>query len=403
MKVNVAVCGRFHFGNYIARIDQAGLLERFYFSHKPATADGLNLSPGRAVNLPLKEYLVQGHGRLFGTNCAAAAFPVYGAIWARAVMARWRPADLLHVMAHGHERPLVERARADGARVLAEVVNTHPDNQRLILLREAERWGVTMANPGRAAREDRLLEEVAGSDLILAPTDTVRRSFVERGTDPAKIVKLPYAANIARFGARTPEEAAMRPQGGPLRVVCVGAVGLRKGQLHLLEACRQLGPDIVDLTLVGIVSNEIAPQLERYRGSFRHFDRVPNAELRALLVSQDVFVLPSLEEGLAVAGCEALACGLTVVTTRESGGEEFIVDGDTGFLIEAGSADAIAARLSDLHGRRDLIDAVGARGAAAARHTINWDRYAAMLIEVYRGMSGSEIAPARAARQAGAG
>ena len=396
MNVNVAVCGRFHFGNYIARLDQAGVLNRFYFSHKPETGARLGLSPGRAVNLPLKEYLVQGHGRLFGSNYAAAAVPIYGAIWARGVLARWQPADLLHVMAHGHEQPLVKRARADGARILAEVVNTHPDHQRRILQDEAERWGVRTAARGRTVREERLLKEVAAADRILAPTETVRRSFVERGFDPASIAKLPYAANVTRFSARTPEEAALRVRNGPLRVICVGGICLRKGQLHLLEACRLLGPDMVELTLVGTVNDEVAPLLERYRGGFRHLERVPNAELRSLLIAHAQFVLPSLEEGLAVANCEALACGLAVVTTRESGGEELIADGETGFLIEAGSTGAIVAKLEQLHADRALIEAVGMRGGEAAKRQMNWDRYAAALMELYRDLAGETAGTHRA-------
>ena len=396
MKVNLAVCGRFHFGNYVARLDEAGVLNRFYFSHKARTTTALGLSDGRAVNLPLKEYLVQGHGRLLGTRYNAA-FGIYGDFWARGVVARWSPADLLHVMAHGHERPLVARARRDGATVLAEAVNTHPDHQRAVLMREADRWGVPHRGPRRTSREDRLLDEVAGADRILVPTETVRRSFVARGTAPDRIVKLPYAANVARFMAQAPEETAARPSSGPLRVICVGGISLRKGQLHLLEACRQLGPEIVELTLVGIVSDEIAAQVDRYRGGFRHLERVPNAELRALLIAHDVFVLPSLEEGLAIANCEAQACGIPVVTTRESGGEEMIVDGDTGFLIEAGSTEAIVAMLTDLHTRRELLAEVGQRGAAVASAHANWDRYAQSLMDVYRGMTETPSAQVRAA------
>ncbi len=398
MKANVAVCGRFHFANYIARIDRAGMLGRFYFSHKSATTAALGLSPGRAVNLPLKEYLVQGHGRLLGTAYGAAAFGIYGAIWARGVLARWQPADLLHVMAHGHESALIDRARRDGSPVLAEAVNTHPDHQRAILRREAEHWGVRSGSDSRTPREERLLDEVARADRILVPTETVRRSFTARGFDPATIVKLPYAANVARFSARTAEERRARPAGGPLRVICVGAIGLRKGQLHLLEACRRLGREIVELTLVGTVANEVAPLLERYKGGFRHLERVPNTELRSLLIAHDLFLLPSLEEGLAVANCEALACGLAVVTTRESGGEELIADGETGFLIEAGSTEAIVAKLQQLHADRDLIEAVGIRGGEAAKHQMNWDRYADSLMDVYRDLAGAAPARASAAR-----
>ncbi|MDO7841354.1 glycosyltransferase family 4 protein [Sphingomonas immobilis] len=387
MTVNIAVCGKFHFANYVKYVSAQGYLQKFYYAHKRATDATLGLPAEQIFNFPFKEYLVQGHGRLFGTVGTGPAHILYGAVWSRAVLSAWRPADLWHVMAHGHETAVVRRAGRDGARVLAEAVNTHPDNQREILHREAERWGVKGVSLHRSTRDARLIDEIASADRVLVPSATVARSFVERGIDAERVVKLPYAANLSRF---FPAEHPI-PNGDerrPLKIVCVGTIGLRKGQFHLLEACRRLGPDVVDLTLVGTVDTAVAARLGSYAGQFRHLQRVPNVEMRTLLLEHDLFVLPSLEEGLAVSICEALACGLPVVATRESGAEEMVVDGETGFLVEAGSADALAALLGRLARERETLPVIGAAAAAVTRRWLNWETYAAQLCDVYAQMGG---------------
>lgn len=376
------MCGRFHYFNYLKEIDRAGLLGKCYCAHKLGDTRSV-LSSSAKVNIWPKEYLVQGHGRLLGDRFSSTAYPIYAMVWCLGTLACWEPANVLHIMAHGVGLPIIARARRDGSAVLAEAVNTHPGNQKKILAEEADRLGIGGRKVRLDRREERLLEEIHLADRILVPTETVRRSFVQHGTTPAKMVKIPYGANLARFSPRQPDEPCPPPQ-GPLKVICVGAIGLRKGQVNLLEACRRLGPNAVELTLVGAVSKEVAPLLRRYTGSFHHIERVANSELRALLIQHEVFVLPSLEEGLAVANCEAMASGLAIVTTRESGAEEFIVDGENGLFIRPGVIDDIMDRLQYFVDHREMVDVLGRRAAETTADHLNWNGYADRLIEVYR-------------------
>ena len=129
--VNIAVCGKFHFVNYVKYLEEAEVLSRFYFSHKFDAASQVGVNPNRAVNIWPKEYLVQAHGRILSDRVASLHL-AYGKIWALSALACWVPADILHLMAHGYALSLISRARKDGARVLAEAVNTHPANQREI-------------------------------------------------------------------------------------------------------------------------------------------------------------------------------------------------------------------------------------------------------------------------------
>jgi glycosyltransferase involved in cell wall biosynthesis len=94
-----------------------------------------------------------------------------------------------------------------------------------------------------------------------------------------------------------------------------------------------------------------------------------HTELRKLLRTLDVFVVPSHQEGLCIAALEAMACGCPVVSTRCGGPEEFVLAGETGFLVDAepaGMADAIATIVSDRQLRARL--AMGGRELVQQRY-----------------------------------
>lgn len=114
---------------------------------------------------------------------------------------------------------------------------------------------------------------------------------------------------------------------------------------------------------------------------------VPPAQLPGLLASGSVFLQSSLEEGLGLAGLEAMACGLPVVATRTAGSSEYVRDGENGYLIEIGpsTALALADRLA-----KTLGDGNGATLSAEAVKTsrTHYSTEAAFsrFAEVYRGL-----------------
>jgi glycosyltransferase involved in cell wall biosynthesis len=90
----------------------------------------------------------------------------------------------------------------------------------------------------------------------------------------------------------------------------------------------------------------------------------PPAAVAAALRDADVFCLPTFAEGLPVSLMEAMAVGVPVVTTFISGIPELVVDGDTGWVVPAGSVDQLAAALRDAlcgDDRDARIDAARAR------------------------------------------
>jgi glycosyltransferase involved in cell wall biosynthesis len=112
-------------------------------------------------------------------------------------------------------------------------------------------------------------------------------------------------------------------------------------------------------------------------------------DIPRLLAGADVVALPSLHEGLGVAALEGMAAGRPVVASRVGGLAEAVLDGETGWLVPPGDAQALAERLtlvlSDVEGRRRMGGR--AREWVAERYTMT--RMATENERVYRMLRGN--------------
>jgi glycosyltransferase involved in cell wall biosynthesis len=379
-KVNIAVCGRFHYHNYVRFVQQAGALHRFYYSHRRATdAANLGVANEHAINVWPKEYLVRLHGMLMRTWMMPQLAPLYGDLWQAGVLRRWDRCDILHVMLHGTALKLLRRAKQEGAMVIVEAVNQHPEGLNEILSEEAEHLGLKRRRALHRIQE-RQIKEAAESDFLLVASQVVRNSFMKRGYQEARIGILPYGVDLTRFHpiAETPESDRK------FRVICVAQVSLRKGQVYLLEAWKKLALPDAELVLIGAISYEMDNILRRYDGLFRHFPFVPNHKLFEYYGRSSVFVLPSLEDGFAVATAEAMACGLPAITTVNNGAADVITDGTDGFVVPIRSPAVIAERLELLYRDEALRQDMSRSALTKARSELSWETYANRLCGFYR-------------------
>jgi glycosyltransferase involved in cell wall biosynthesis len=141
-----------------------------------------------------------------------------------------------------------------------------------------------------------------------------------------------------------------------------------------LSVLRRAGHEVGALLIGGEPNAAMAAQLVDYGiAQAVEFRPYGNAEVvRDHLRTLDLFVVPSQQEGLCIAALEAMACGMPVVSTRCGGPEEFVIDNETGYLVDfdaAAMADAIVSILSD-RTRRERLGA-GARDMVMQQYSID--------------------------------
>jgi glycosyltransferase involved in cell wall biosynthesis len=165
----------------------------------------------------------------------------------------------------------------------------------------------------------------------------------------------------------------------PIRVLYVGTVSVRKGLVDLLQAAvalRNSGTRPWTLTIAGppgaLREDDAAGVIRLYQqagfGASLVGPKTPD-EVRSLMETSDLLVLPSHSEGQPIAVLEAMAAGLPIVATTVGAVPE-IIDGGVGILLDAGDIEALIAALRGLieddERRRDL-------GLAARRRAV--ERY----------------------------
>lgn len=206
--------------------------------------------------------------------------------------------------------------------------------------------GFQFSDPVHGQFAQREEEEWKTSDIILCGSEFVRQGIADSGGPSARCAVVPYGVNLSAF--LTIEKQRHR---GPLRVLTVGAVGLRKGSPYVIEAARQLKQSAV-FRMVGAI-NAPTDVLKNLPSNLEMLGAVPRSEIKQHFEWADIFLLPSVCEGSATVTYEAFAAGLPVVCTPNTG--SLVDDGEDGFLVPVGSQDMIVHAIEMLSDRERLI------------------------------------------------
>ncbi|AUX24467.1 glycogen synthase [Sorangium cellulosum] len=195
--------------------------------------------------------------------------------------------------------------------------------------------------------------------------------------------------DLTRFGPDSAARGRIRAELGiPEGAWVAGAVGRLsqiKNHALLLRAAAGVLSDDGRLLLVGD-GPEAAP-LRALAGELGIRDRVVFAgerhDVPELLAALDVFVLSSNSEGLPLSMVEAMATGLPVVSTAVGGIPDLVAEGETGLLVPAGAADALASQLAALKADPARAAAMGRRGRALALGRYSAEHMTASYMDIY--------------------
>lgn len=181
----------------------------------------------------------------------------------------------------------------------------------------------------------RNLAEYARAERIYVASRYVRESFEAEGFAAERLVDFPLTPD-PRYSA-----GVSRASGDRFEIVYVGSLAVHKGVPLLIDAVRRLGHSDIRLVLVGGWGT---------RG-MRRFVQAACAEDRRILLSPgdplewlrsaSICVHPAYEDGFAYAPAEALACGVPVLVSEDTGMKELIDGPDSGLVLPTGDPDAL--------------------------------------------------------------
>jgi glycosyltransferase involved in cell wall biosynthesis len=216
---------------------------------------------------------------------------------------------------------------------------------------------------------ERKREEAQLADQIVVCSEFVASTLRQSGFDNSKIVVNPYGGPVPK----EPRLPTQRDVQRPLKLLFAGSIGQRKGIGYLLKAMQQLHGGRVELTLMGRFVGDRAI-FRPYEHLFRHEPPRAHSAVLELMREHDVLVLPSLFEGFALVVLEAMACGMAVVVTPNTGAEGIVRDGIDGFFVPIRSSDAITQKIEWMLNNRQAVQQMGIHAAeSAAEH--GWERF----------------------------
>jgi glycosyltransferase involved in cell wall biosynthesis len=234
--------------------------------------------------------------------------------------------------------------------------------ERELLTRERNRWPEWAY--GDAPPTFELLESIeretwGALDLVVCPSDFVQAGVMAQGVSGRRAVVIPYPYEPA---ATAPPDRRYRSR--PVRVVYVGRVSLSKGAPYFFEVARRFDPRNVRFVMIGPVqlpaaAAKVVPPSVELIGS------VSRSEVFGQLGLGDIFFFPAVSEGSAGAVMEAMASGLPVVTSPNSG--SVARDGDEGFVRPYDDVDGFAGAIDRLTANPGLRVQMGAAARARAQ------------------------------------
>ena len=272
-------------------------------------------------------------------------------------LVRARGARILHV--HGYAAADFGRlaARATGARL---VLHEHFADPAL---------------PGYQALADRLLRRYTHG--AIAVSGSTRDFLVRKRFVPAERVRLIWNGAPLDVFAPVPRERALalrRSLGLPDEAQVFGTIGrlsAQKGHAFLLEAAARVLKSQPRARLLIVGDGDLAAPLRAQAEALGISEHTVFAGHRSdvpdLLGVLDVFCISSLYEGTPLALFEAMAAGKAIVSTAVDGCREVLTQGETGLLVAAADAPALAAALERVIGDASLRTALGSRARAASR------------------------------------
>jgi alpha-maltose-1-phosphate synthase len=271
-----------------------------------------------------------------------------------------------------HHEEAFRKAKANGAKIILETGSTHVDFQLERMQREYRDRGQSCVDMIPPTRRQKIIDEYEIADRICIPSKFVRETFLQHGINEAKLYVNPFGTDL-NFWSKA-FEGKSASSGRPFTFVFAGQIMWRKGIAYLIDAWTKANLKGARLLLVGGLFPECASFLRQLPAGVILLGHKSPGEMREIYRECDVYLLPSLEEGLARSILEAMAAGLPVVITQETGATDLLVEHEDGWVVPSANSDALVSVFQDVVKNRDRLAEIGASAQGRVK-AYSWEAY----------------------------
>jgi glycosyltransferase involved in cell wall biosynthesis len=224
-------------------------------------------------------------------------------------------------------------------------------------------------------------------DQIAAVSLQVAERLRQSKIDPAKIQKIDNGIDVEVFYPRDPNPGLLEEfkiAGGQLVIGSVGRMSEEKGHRYLIEAFRILKGEFPGIKLILVGDGPLKEELESsYAGPDIIFagNRRDIPEIYSIM---DIFVLPSLTEGLPMVLLESMASGRAVIASRVGEIDSVVNDNVSGLLVTPGSVNELSESLAKLLLSPDLLNKLGCEASRTVLKKYSSESMGRAYLDIYR-------------------
>lgn len=216
----------------------------------------------------------------------------------------------------------------------------------------------------------KIKKEIHDTQYFLVPSKFVSDSFVFSGVDRNKINIIPYGINFCSNNI-----IKNKKNYNNINFLFVGQVIARKGVKYLLDAFSSIDNKDITLTIVGEIGINFKEKIAKEQLKNINFvGCVTHDKMKLIFEKADVFVFPSLIEGMTLAGLEAMACGLPIICTPNTGINDIVIEGENGFVIPCSNSEAIKEKIEWFLNNREKIEIMSLKAKKVALN-YTWENY----------------------------
>lgn len=392
MKIVIQVGGKFHAFNLAYQLEKRGYLQKIITSYPKFETTKYGIPKNKINSILIKEFLHRGWKKLPNKIVNFYDFnPYINNLFDMLASKKIKHPDIFVGWSSKSLKSL-KKAKDNGAVGVIEHGSSHIEFQTNILREEYEKYGekIKTAHPKTIEKE---LKEYEEADYISIPSSYVKRTFIEKGIPEEKLIQVPYGVDLSSF-------RQVEKNDNIFRVVFAGGMILRKGVHYLLQAFSELNLPNAELVLFGNISEEIKPFFKKYnveksegqdinkildknKSRIRFLGHIPQKDLYKYYSQGSVFSICSIEEGLALVQPQAMACGLPVICTTNTGGEDIVRDGKDGFVVPIRNIEKLKEKLLYLYNNPEERNEMSKSAKERVSSGFTWDDYGDKIVREY--------------------
>lgn len=375
MKVTISVMGRFHLFNLAQQLFKKNYLHQLITSYPKFEVVKYGIPRDKTSSVLIKE-IIERSWRMLPEFLKGIYNPQYFIHEIFDILASSCLREGADIVVGGLH--ILRKAKKFGAITIAERGSSHIVYQNKILKEEYEKFGVKikpfmLPHPKVIEDDVKAYEE---ADYISVPSSFVKKTFLENCISENKLIQVPYGVDLSIF-KQIPKKDSI------FRIVFAGGMSLRKGVHYLLQAFAELNLPNSELMLIGAMNDEIKPFFKKYEGKFNYIGKKPQNELYQYYSQGSVFIIVSIEEGLALVQAQAMACGLPIIATTNTGAEDIVRDGIDGFIIPIRDVVALKEKILYFFNNSNIRDKMGKSAKQRVVTGFTWDDYGERMINAY--------------------